>query len=401
MPKYKLLVIIQKDPLGEGIGGMHTFIRGLVKHLPSDFEIELVGVTTDRIKRPVGKWKVIEFSNRTIKFFPVLYREDQNKNSRIPLSLLFSLSLIKYRSRIPLKNRILEFHRIEPAFLFRRLKNPKVVFIHGNVEELYNPFSEIKWHKFPWLYFQLEKMIITGFTKIFVVSQKGLDFYRKRYKDYRDRFSFLPTWVDLDIFYPLRSEKEKEYEISKLSISSQDKILLFAGRLVGSKNPLLLIDSFKKIYDEDKKVTLLIVGDGGLKSEVIKRINEYGLQKKTKLLGIFSQDRLSRLMRACDLFILTSACEGMPRIVNEALASGIPVVSTNVGEVWRVVKDGHSGTLVSGHHASEIAGAAINILRNKKIYSPDNCLDTVKEYSVENVLNDIYKIFRDIAVPGA
>ncbi|MCJ7472344.1 MAG: glycosyltransferase family 4 protein, partial [Actinobacteria bacterium] len=309
MPEYKLLIIIQKDPLGEGIGGMHTFIKGLVKHLPDDFKIELVGITTDKTKRPVGKWQKIKFSNKNINFFPVLYRENQNKSSRIPLSFQFSLSLLRYRPRIPLKDRILEFHRVEPAFLFRNSKNIKVVFIHGNVGELYNPFSEIKWHNMPWLYFQLEKMVMPGITRVYVVSQAGLDFYRKRYKNSKDKFSFLPTWVDKDIFYPLKSGKDKENELKKFQISSQDKILLFAGRLVGSKNPLLLIDSFRKIYDGDKKVKLLIVGDGGLKRKILDRIDEHGLQEKVILLGILSQDRLSKLMRACDLFVLTSACE--------------------------------------------------------------------------------------------
>jgi len=401
MPKYKLLVVIQKDPLGEGIGGMHTYIRGLVKYRPDDFKVELVGITTDRIRRPVGRWQTIRFAGRNIDFFPVLFTGDQNKSRRIPLSLRFVLSLIRYKSRIPLKGKILEFHRVEPAVLFNKSKNKRIIFIHGNVEELYNPHSEIKWTSMPWLYFQLEKRIMPNADRVLVVSKKGLDFYRRKYKHIGNRFSFVPTWVDDDIFYPASPGVNREKEIRKFTgrfkISAGDRVLLFAGRLVGSKNPLLLIDSFHRLYIRNKKVKLLIVGSGSLKGKVIKRINEYGLEDNVRLLGIFPQEKLARLIRLCDLFLLTSACEGMPRVVIEALASGVPVVSTNVGEVWRVVKDNYSGLLISKHNASEISRAVAKVLENKSNFNVSNCLDAVKDYRIETVLSGIYQVLRDTA----
>lgn len=402
MSKIKLLIIIQKDPLGEGIGGTQTFIKGFIKYLPDDFEVDMVGITTDRFKRPVGKWGTINFSNRKINFFPVLFTKNQNKRRKIALSFRFVLSLLRYKSRIPLKDRILEFHRIEPAILFNKSRNIKVIFIHGNVEELYNPRIDIKWGNMPWLYFQLEKRVIPNADKIFVVGEKGLNFYRKRYEYIKNRFSFMSTWVDNDIFYPLQPGLRRENEIKKLinkfQTSDSDKILLFAGRLEGSKNPLLLIDSFYKLYTKDKDVKLLIAGDGSLRGKVVERINEYGLQEKVKLLGILPQDRLAKLMRACDLFVLTSAFESGPMVVIEALASGIPVVSTDVIEVCSVVKDDYSGILVTNHNASEVAKAIMIVLKNKKDFNTDNCLNAVKDYRIDIVLNDTYSKFRDIAL---
>jgi glycosyltransferase involved in cell wall biosynthesis len=401
MPKYKLLVVMQKDPLGEGIGGMHTYIRGLVKYRPDDFEVELVGITTDNIRRPAGKWKTIRFAGKNISFLPVLFTKDQNKSGRVPLSLRFVISLMRYRSRIPLEGKILEFHRVEPAFLFNRSKNKSIIFIHGNVEELYNPHSEIKWTRMPWLYFQLEKRVMPNTDRVLVVSKKGLDFYSRKYKQIRSRFSFIPTWVDGDVFYPadpgINREKQLRKLTGKFNISASDKILLFAGRLVGSKNPILLIDSFHRLYIRDKKFKLLIVGSGSLKGKVIKRIGELGLKDNIRLLGILPQEKLACLCRLCDLFLLTSACEGMPRAVIEALASGVPVVSTNVGEIWRVVKDNYSGMLVSKNESSEIAQAVIKVLENKNRYSISNCLDAVKDYRIGNVVGDIYQVLRDTA----
>ena len=401
MSKIKLLVIIQKDPLGDGIGGMHTFIKGLFKYLPDDFELELVGVTTDKISRPVGKWSMIEFNQKKINFFPVLYIQNQNKRDKIPLSLRFELSLFRYKSKIPLKDRILEFHRPEPALLFIRGRNKKVMHIHGNMEDLYNPYSEKKWSSVPWLYFKLEDIVMPKMDKIFIVSEKGMNFYKKKYGSISDRFLFMPSWVDGDIFHPFKSGLERNVEIKKLlndfPISSNDKILLFAGRLEGQKNPLLLIDSFHELYIRNKNVKLLVVGNGSLKEKVIERINKYGLGGNVKLLDIFPQDKLARLMRVCDVFVLTSAYEGMARVVIEALASGIPVVSTDVGEASKVVKNGSSGILVSKYDANGIAEAVMQVLENKKDFSSDKCMDAVKYYTMDIILGNIYKIYRDLA----
>jgi len=401
MSKIKLLVIIQKDPLGEGIGGIHTFNKGLIRCLPDDFEIEMVGITTDKIKRPVGRWKIIKFGQKKINFLPVLYTCDQNKKGKIPLSLRFELSLFRYKSKISLKDRILVFHRPEPAILFNRVRNRKIVYIHGNVEDLYNPHSEKKWRSMPWLYFQMEKRVMKNMDKIFVVSKKGLNFYRKRYKYIKSRFSFVPTWVDKNIFYPLQSGLDKKDEIKRLlgkfHISSNDKVLLFAGRLEGQKNPLLLIDSFNKLCSMDTNVKLLIVGGGDLIKRVLGQINKYRLEEKVNLLGILPQDKLAELMRICDVFILTSAYEGMPMVVIEALASGLPVVSTDEGEVKRVVRDGYSGFSVPKHNAADIADAVMQILKNKEKFGVYNCLDSIKDYSMDIVLNDIYKKYRSLA----
>jgi len=97
------------------------------------------------------------------------------------------------------------------------------------------------------------------------------------------------------------------------------------------------------------------------------------------------------------LFLLTSACEGMPRAVIEALASGVPVVSTNVGEVRRVVKDNYSGMLVSKHEASDIARTVIKVLENKNRFSVSNCLDAIKDYRIGIVVGNIYQTLRDTA----
>jgi glycosyltransferase involved in cell wall biosynthesis len=401
LSKYKILIILQKDPLGAGIGGINTFLRGFIKYAPEDFLIGIIGITTDRIKRPVGKWQKINYCNKVIDFFPVFFTPDQNKRSKIPLSFNFILSLLKYNKNFNLSNDIiLEFHRIEPVYPFRKVKNLKVIFIHSNVKEIYNIHQESRWRRITGLYFKLEKKLIPLANKVFVVSKDSVGFYKKVFPSIENIFSFIPTWVDNKIFYPLLNKKDGKDILRSMfpdfTFCNDDDILLFAGRLMGSKNPLLLIDTFHQVVKDKKNVKLLIVGNGSLKVEIIKRIKNNNLEDKIMLVDILTQQKLARIMRACDVFVLTSAYEGMPRVVIESLASGTPVVSTDVGEVNLVVKNNYSGIIVKQHSSFRIARAILTVLNNKEEFCAKNCVNSVKDYSMTIVLNRIYKEYRKL-----
>lgn len=81
----------------------------------------------------------------------------------------------------------------------------------------------------------------------------------------------------------------------------------------------------------------------------------------------------------------------MPRCVVESLGCGLPVVSTQVGEVSRVVKNGYSGEIVEEYSALEIANKIFNILNNSSQYSSSNCFEAISEYTAKKVVYCLYK----------
>lgn len=393
MTNIKSLIIYPMDPLGSKIGGIETFLKNFIKHSPDDFEIEFVGVSSNK-KRPVGRWQEIKLYGRRFRFHPVLYVKDENIRTKIPLALKFTISLLRYKHRIPLENRILEFHRIEPSLPFRSTVNKKLLFVHGNIMDIYNPHAEVKWGKFPWFYFQMEKRLIGYFSKIFVVREDGVRFYKGRYSSLVDRFSFLPTWIDEETFYPYKNDerqKKKLEFIEKNGFSPQDKLILFVGRLEGQKNPMLLIETFFHVSKHLPESRLLVVGTGGLKKKILEEIKRYRINGRVNFFGVLPQVKVSELMRISDIFLLTSAFEGMPFSVLEALGSGLPVVSTNVGEIRKVVKNGFSGLISSEHRSDVIGNAVLEILNNKPRFNSGNCLMSIKEYKAKSVLQQVYQ----------
>lgn len=398
--RVKLIIIHAMDPLGNKIGGIQTFIKNFIKYAPDDFEIGFLGVTCDKESRPVGKWQKIMACKNEVNFLPVLYVRDENARRKIPLSLKFTLALFRYKKQVSSNNKILTYHRIEPSLAFTNIPEKKVLFIHSNtVDFLYSYHSEVQWRKFPRLYIQLERKLIHRMDKVFAVSRNVVESYQRKYSFMADRFSFLPTWVDEETFYPYNNEaktKHKKNFLLERGFFANKKVVLFVGRLEGQKDPLLLIDTFCCVNKHMPETILLIVGTGALRGKMEHKIKRCGLEERVCFLGVLPQDRVAELMRISDVFLLTSAFEGMPMCVLEALGCGLPVVSTDVGEVKRVVRDGFSGLLCSERSAGYIGGAVLKMLSEYKKFSVEKCLSSIQDYTAKHVLNEVYDVYYDL-----
>lgn len=395
----KPLIIYQMDPLGHKIGGIQTFVKNFIKYAPDDFDIHFVGVASRASAATVGTWQTVEVFGKKVHFFPVLYKTDENVRSHVPLSLKFTLALMRYRRRISMEGKILEYHRIEPEIPFLRARNKKFLVIHGNVTDIYNPHTEVIWGRFPGFYFALEKRLIHGMDKVFVVRQDGVDFYRTQYPQIAERFSFLPTWVDQDLFHPLEPSKRNALKADFLgnrNAGLDSKLILFVGRLEGQKDPLLLIETFRLVVEHIPDARLLIVGQGALRGKMEERMRECALEEKIVFLNSLPQDKVAQVMQISDVFLMTSAFEGMPRSVMESLGCGLPVVTTDVGEVRLAVKDDFSGIVCKRHDPAVLAEAVERVCNNPETFSADNCIKSIEEYTAPNILHQVYQTYYDL-----
>jgi glycosyltransferase involved in cell wall biosynthesis len=116
--------------------------------------------------------------------------------------------------------------------------------------------------------------------------------------------------------------------------------LLSVGRLDREKNPLLLTEIMEALLEEDPSWRLTVVGEGPLREELQARVQELGLSEAVRLCGYVPIDgELPELYRSADMFLHVSWTEGVPQVLFEAFAAGLPVVATDVGGVARAVGD--------------------------------------------------------------
>jgi glycosyltransferase involved in cell wall biosynthesis len=101
-----------------------------------------------------------------------------------------------------------------------------------------------------------------------------------------------------------------------------------------------------------------------------------------------SQNELAKILRISDVFLLTSSFEGMPMSVLEALACGLPVVTTKAGEVGLVVKDNFSGFVCRERSANVLAETVLKVLEGNKNIFLENCSASIQKYTAEHILNN-------------
>ena len=185
---------------------------------------------------------------------------------------------------------------------------------------------------------KLENSKITRFMRFFVMNRaKGIVFQTKEAQDYfqkriREKSVVIHNPVSVDISkYPLKE--------------TMDNRIVFVGRLNPQKNIGLLIQAFETIHEEYPELTLEIYGEGNLHRKLQDQIDGLGLTAYVKLMGAYS-DVISRIYGA-RMFVLPSLYEGMPNSLMEAMALGIPVVSSDCpcGGPRELIQNGVNGFL--------------------------------------------------------
>ena len=143
---------------------------------------------------------------------------------------------------------------------------------------------------------------------------------------------------------------------------SGDVELLTAGRIDAEKNPLLLVEALAELERRRPGVyRLRWAGLGPLTEDVRRRAAELGVAERLELLGYLPFPELLPLYRSAHAFVHVSFTEGVPQVLTEALASGAPVVATDVGGVRTALDEGRAGLLVPPADREALVDAVLRI----------------------------------------
>ena len=392
-----LTIIHPCDPLRPGIGGFDACIYAILKYAPANWQIELIGITTNPEERPVRKWHLLEFHHRTIRFYPVLSDLEPDRVRRIPLSLRFATAGLM--SRVKASGKIIQFHRFESSYAIRFSRNTQhsVYFMHNDpVEEVSSSNSSVRWKYFRKTFFSLLRRRIAGTSAVVVVHPESVNWVETHTTATSGTKIFvLKQWADPEFFFPT-SEIERKQSRSDLrrrfNLPQETKIAIFAGRLEMQKDPELLIRSFDKLNQSRSDAVLLIVGKGRMEDSLRLEIQKLGLQEKVRLSGPVSWSDLAEMYRGCDVAVCTSAYEAGPRHVFEALACGIPVVCTNVGQAQDLIrKDSICGRIIRSRDATDFAQAISDVLnQTNSLEIVDRCRLALADFSPQNALAPLF-----------
>lgn len=177
------------------------------------------------------------------------------------------------------------------------------------------------------------------------VAEEVARSFRKLYG--REPAATIPNGIDTAAF--VRPGARRSWR-SAHGFSDDDLLVVSVARLDEQKNPLGLIEAFRRAFRDDPRRHLLLAGEGRLSAAAQRAAG-----RRVHLLGVRSD--VPELLAASDIFALASRWEGCPISVMEAMAAGLPVVAAAVGGVPEVVIDGQTGLLAPAGDVRALAGA--------------------------------------------
>lgn len=172
-----------------------------------------------------------------------------------------------------------------------------------------------------------------------------------------DRISTVGNAVDSDKFRPIDRQEAR----AALGLEPDAKVLISVGGLVERKGFHRVIEVMTPLLRDEPRLHYLIVGGAGAEGDWSGRLHQLvaalGLQERVHFLGAVAHAQLHRVLSAADVFVLATSNEGWANVFLEAMACGLPVVTTRVGGNAEVVVEPATGLLVPFGDAAALAAA--------------------------------------------
>ena len=263
---------------------------------------------------------------------------------------------------------------------------------HGHVFHSYFSNWKTKLVKF------IEKKLANKTTAIIAISETQKKEICQIHKIANSNKTYIiPLGFDLSKFNTNREEKRSKTR-ETYNIKDDEIAIGIIGRITKIKNHDFFLDVIEKILSENTelKIRVFIVGDGDLAETISKRVEnlnqKYG-QKVHMTSWIFD---ISTFNPGMDIICLTSDNEGTPVSLIEAQASGVPVVTTDVGGIKDIVSDGKTGYIIPKNDIEKFSEKLLDLINNndKRILFSKNGWDFVKDkFHYTRLVNDIEKLY--------
>jgi len=402
MKKIRLLVLTTMYPqkIDDNSG---IFIHNQIKHLQK-------AETKVKVIRPIPyapkmlwfnpKWKSYGLipENDTIDEVSVYYP----RYIRIPGKWFHSLSCYSMHSRIKkvvdsiikgFKPHIIHTHGVTPTgYVGLRLKNryklPYVCSLRGSDIHTYPRNGKLSMH--------LTKQVISGADQLVSVSDDLKKIACTIAKPKRE-IQVIYNGCDLNTFF--YNEEDRRKIRNELNILGNEKVIIFVGNISRNKGIFELIESFMKLKQIYLDLHLILVGLGPDYKAIQNIISSNGLNRKIHLAGSKPHNEIPHWLSAADIFVLPSYNEGLPNVVLEAMACGLPVVATTAGGIPEAIEDGESGILINKKDTESLKKAIEYLLKNEVVAKKmgNNGRRIVEhKFSWKQNVDQVIKIYKEL-----
>ncbi|TXT62375.1 MAG: Alpha-D-kanosaminyltransferase [Promethearchaeota archaeon] len=364
------------------LGGSELFARNLAINLAQKENISCDILTSDIFQKKI-KIETLESSVRV--FYKPCYYNLWGKNPVV--------HILKFLWKIHKKYDIIHAHSYifftsHQCALLKKLSDfPFVLHIHGGVDTPH--FKNMSIREKTQLMLKnyvfdgmLGRFTIKQADGIISVSQKDLEILARKFNlsDRKTLYS-VPNGIDI-----------KKY---KRNPKQERKYITFIGRLSYIKGIDIFLEMSNALYERDKNLRFLIVGDGALRSLVENAKKRLPI----KHLENVSYSKIQKIYNVSKVLLLSSRFEGLPTTILESLSCQTPVIASNVGGVSEVLQEGKNGYLFNIGTKERIYEKILDLLHDEEklnLLGKNGRKLIEKDYSWRTIATEIKKIYRDI-----
>jgi len=216
--------------------------------------------------------------------------------------------------------------------------------------------------------YSFKKRFLRGFTfrllsRILFVNNMTRKSYLSLYRVSKKKRFTIYNGVDMTRFLILREERLSVR--NSLGINSHEILILAMGNLTEVKGYSYLFKAIHQLRQKGIDVNCIVAGEGELKEKLEDQISCLSLKGHARLLGY--RDDIPLLLAASDIYCMPSLSEGLPYGLLEAIASGTPVIASNVGGIPEVIKNGHEGLLVPPKNVQKLTEAIEMLVKDENL----------------------------------
>jgi glycosyltransferase involved in cell wall biosynthesis len=210
-------------------------------------------------------------------------------------------------------------------------------------------------------YILLERIAMRFAQYVVAVSHPIADEIRQ-WKMNRQNVLVINNGIDIDRYADKKDNIDPLSLRNDLGLKQDSRLVGTIGRLVSQKAQHLFIEAARRIYDVQKDVEFLLIGDGPLRDYLQELVKQKGLEDRFHFLG-FRTDVI-QILGLFDIFVLCSVDEGLPIVILEAMSLSIPIVTSDVGELPSVITNGSNGILFQKGDVSAMTRNILDLLDN-------------------------------------
>ncbi|MFW9851913.1 MAG: glycosyltransferase family 4 protein [Candidatus Thorarchaeota archaeon] len=265
------------------------------------------------------------------------------------------------------------------AKMFRSI--PTLLHIHGGVGSPPYRTGFVKEFAKKFYDITLGRFVLSQADIIASVSAYDAELLENTIHRRKERIMIVNNAINLEIF------PEVEPAIN------DNQIITYIGDLEPWKGIGYYIDVIKTLLKKTKNLSFWFIGFGSLYSELQEVFKK---EKRVKIYGAVKHSTIPALLSKTNALVLPSFWEGSPTIIIEAMAMGIPVIASNIGDIPRLLKNGEDGILFEVGNPKSLEIAITNMMENYSVYvkKAQKARKRIrKEFSFQHVTNQIERIY--------